>query len=462
MSFKYENKNGWNDLNKSEIKKVMSFSKRYMTFLNNAKTEREAVKEIIKLAKKEGFISLEEATQKKLNKPGTKIYSSNRDKSLALFILGKEPMNKGIKIIGSHIDSPRLDLKPNPMYEDKSLALLKTHYYGGIKKYQWATIALSLHGVVIDKNGNKIDVSIGDDDNDPVFYISDLLPHLSKDQISKKMHEGISGEDLNVIIGSIPHKIKKDSYSVKEGILNILNEKYGITEEDFISSEFELVPSFKAKDVGLDRSLIAGYGHDDKSCAYASLEAIKDITIPEKTISILFTDKEEIGSYGNSGGQSRFFEYAIAELINLTNKNYNELLLKQCFSNSKVISADVGAAFDSTYAAAYSKYNSAYIGHGVILKKYTGSRGKSGASDASAEYVGEIRKIFNDNNISWQASEMGKVDQGGGGTISYILANYNADVIDCGTPVLSMHAPIELISKVDLYNTYLAYKCFLN
>jgi len=390
-----------------------------------------------------------------------KIYSSYKGKTVALFVIGKEEIEKGMNIVGSHIDSPRLDLKAFPLYEAGELALLKTHYYGGIKKYQWATIPLSIHGVIIKRNGTKVPITIGEDSDDPVFVVSDILPHLGKDQAAKKMSEGITGEQLNVIIGNIPLKDKKIKEHIKLNILHILKEKYGIDEDDFVSAEIEVVPAGKAKDAGLDRSLILAYGHDDKACAFTCLKGILEIEHPQKTAVALFTDKEEIGSVGNTGMHSAFFDNTIAELITLEKRQYNELYLRRALTQSKVLSADVNAGFDPNFPEVFDKRNSSFIGKGIIITKFTGSRGKAGANDANAEFVGEIKKLFTDNKIVWQTAELGKVDIGGGGTIAYILANKGADVIDCGVAVLNMHAPFELISKVDLYMAYKAYKAFL-
>lgn len=452
---------GWKNLNKEEEEKVFAFGERYKSFLDKSKTERECAQHIIQLVQKQGFTSLEEAIDKQEElKPGQRLYSIYKGKLVALFVLGKKPLTEGMHIIGAHIDAPRLDLKPNPLYQQDDLAFLKTHYYGGIKKYQWVTIPLSLHGVVVKENGEKVHINIGEDEKDPVFYISDLLPHLAKDQMEKKLSEGITGEGLNLIVGSIPYGDEDIKDAVKLNILKILNEKYGIKEEDFASAELEVVPSYKAKDVGFDRSLLVGYGQDDRVCAYTSLEAIMDMGIPEKTAVALMTDKEEVGSQGNTGMESAFFENMVAEIIALTEKQPNELKVRRAMANSKVLSADVNAAFDPNFPDTHEKGNAAYMGKGVVLTKYTGARGKGGSNDANAEFVGEIRKIFNQNNVLWQTGELGKVDQGGGGTIAYILANCGMDVVDCGTPLFSMHAPLELASKLDIYMTYKAYHAF--
>ena len=391
--------------------------------------------------------------------PGDKVYYVNREKSVYAAVLGTKPVEAGLNIIGSHIDSPRLDLKPNPLYEDTGFAYFKTHYYGGVKKYQWTTIPLSIHGVIVKANGEKITINIGEDENDPIFTITDLLPHLAQEQMEKKLKDGIAGEDLNLLIGSIPIGDEKITERIKLNVLKILNDKYGITERDFVSSELELVPAFKARSLGFDRSMVAGYGQDDKVCAYTSLRALLDTLAPTKTAICIFADKEEIGSMGNTGMESHVFDTFISELLNKTNTNRPNLLDK-VFCNSKMLSADVDAGLDPIYASVSEKNNAAYLGRGVGLNKYTGARGKSGASDANAEFVATIRNIFEANNVSYQVSELGKVDTGGGGTIAYILANKGVDVIDCGVPVLSMHAPYEVTSKFDIYEAYRGYLVF--
>ncbi|SCY05155.1 aminopeptidase [Alkaliphilus peptidifermentans] len=455
-----EFKNAWEQLENNEMDEVFALGEAYKNFMDKGKTERECVHEIVRKAKENGFISLEEAMSIGTLKQGEKIYAINRDKAVALFVLGKEDIeNGGMRIVGSHLDAPRLDLKACPLYEDGGLALLKTHYYGGIKKYQWVAIPLALHGVIYRNNGEKLNIVIGEDENDPVFYITDLLPHLAADQMKKTMGEGITGEGLNILIGNIPFDGKDLNERVKLNILNILHEKYGIVEEDFTVAEIEIVPAGKARDVGLDRSMIAAHGHDDRVCSYAALKAVLEIENPNTTVVGLFVDKEEVGSMGNTGMESMFFENVVAELLALQGKD-SHLAIRRAFKNTKVLSGDVTAAFDPTYPEVLDKKNASYVGKGVTITKYTGVRGKSGSSDANAEFLAEIRKIFNDNNVTWQVGELGKVDQGGGGTIAYILANYGAEVVDCGTPMLSMHAPMELISKVDLYMTYKGYKAF--
>ncbi len=457
LSHKWQN--AWNKSQSTDL--VMSFNEEYKNFLDKCKTERESVKNIIRMAEENGYISIEEVISKNEKlKPGAKLYANNKGKSVALFVMGKEELSKGMNIVGSHIDSPRIDVKQFPLYEDSELALLKTHYYGGIKKYQWVSQPLALHGVVMKSDGEKVEISIGEQDDEPVFMITDLLIHLAKDQMGKKLSEGVTGEGLNILIGSIPYKDEELSDKVKLNVLNILNEKYGISEEDFATAELEAVPAGKARDLGLDRSLIVSYGHDDRVCAYTSMKAIFELDAPNKTSVALFADKEEIGSFGNTGMKSRFFEYMVSELIALTYDSYSDLLLKRAMNNSRVLSADVAAAFDPNYPEVLDKRNAAYIGKGVAVVKYTGARGKAGCNDANAEFVGDIRRIFNENDVAWQLGELGKVDQGGGGTIAYMLANYGMEVLDCGVPVLSMHAPYEVVSKADVYEAYKAYKAF--
>lgn len=456
-------KNAWETLNNKERERVFAVNDEYKDFLDKGKTERESAKEVIRQAKEKGYISIEEVIKKGIKPvPGTKIYANNKDKAVVLFVLGKEKLEKGMHIVGSHLDAPRLDLKQFPLYEDEGLALLKTHYYGGVKKYQWVTLPLALHGIVINKDGEKIDIVIGEDENDPVFFITDLLPHLAKDQMQKKMGEGITGEGLNLLVGSIPYNDDDISEKVKLNILNILNEKYRITEEDFTTAEFEVVPAGKSRDVGFDRSMVGGYGQDDRVCAFTSLKAILEVEKPNKTAVALFVDKEEIGSVGNTSMESKFFENIVSELINLTEDNYSELLVKRALSNSSVLSADTLGAFDPNYPEVLDKLNSPYIGKGIVILKYTGSRGKGGCNDANSEYIAKIRKIFNDNDVVWQMGELGKVDQGGGGTIAYILANYGMEVVDCGVSLLSVHAPYEIASKADVYMTIKGYNAFFN
>lgn len=449
-------KYGWEGLPDSVKNDIIKFSDEYIHFLNRSKTEREATSFITEILDKNGFVNIKD---KMILVPGDKVYYVNREKSVYVAIIGNKPVEAGLNIIGSHIDSPRLDLKPNPLYEDTGFAYFKTHYYGGIKKYQWTTIPLSIHGVIVKANGEKVTINVGEDDNDPIFTITDLLPHLAQEQMEKKLKDSISGEALNLLIGSIPIGDEKTTERIKLNVLKILNDKYGITERDFVSSELELVPAFKARSLGFDRSMVAGYGQDDKVCAYTSLRALLDTVTPVKTAVCIFADKEEIGSMGNTGMESHVFDTFISELLNKTNTNRPNLLDK-VFCNSKMLSADVDAGLDPIYASVSEKNNSAYLGKGVGLNKYTGIRGKSGASDANAEFVAQIRNIFESNNISYQVSELGKVDTGGGGTIAYILANKGVDVIDCGVPVLSMHSPYEVTSKFDVYESYKAYRVF--
>lgn len=461
MDLKHEFKNAW-EIEKKEnaIEQVMEYARNYMDFLSKSKTERLSVKEIIKLAKENGYISIDEAMEKGRVSHGDKIYAINKEKAVALFVIGKNYIEKGMKIIGSHIDSPRLDLKPNPLYQEANLGFFKTHYYGGIKKYQWTAIPLALHGVVILNDGTKVDVSIGEEDSDPVFCVTDLLVHLAGDQMQKKLSEGISGEALNVLIGNMPLD-GEEKEPITANILKILNEKYSIVEEDLLSAEIEVVPAGKARDLGFDRSMVLGYGHDDRVCSYAAVKAILETRQPEFTSVTLCVDKEEVGSQGNTGMHSKFFENTVAELIALEG-DYCDIKVRRALANSKVLSADVAAGYDPNFGEAYEKRNSAYMGNGIVLNKYTGSRGKSGCNDANAEFISEVKRIFNEGNVVWQTAELGKVDQGGGGTIAYILANQGAEVIDCGVGVLNMHAPHEIVSKVDIYEMYKGYKAFFN
>ena len=448
--------NGWDSLDSNQKEEVFDLSKKYMDFLNVAKTEREFIKHARKLANENGYKDIMEFDTLK---PGDKIYFVNREKSMYLAIIGEKSIEEGLHIIGSHVDSPRLDLKPNPLYEDTGLAYFKTHYYGGIKKYQWTTIPLSIHGVIVKANGEKIEVNIGEDEEDPIFTITDLLPHLAQEQMEKKLKNGVDGEDLNLLIGSIPYSSSKISEKVKLNILNILNQKYGITEADLTSSEIELVPAFKARSLGFDGSMVAAYGQDDKVCAYTSLHAMMELENVKNTAVCILSDKEEIGSMGNTGMESHMFDFFISEILNKLGVNRPNLLDK-VFCFSKMLSSDVDAGFDPIYASVSDKHNAGFLGKGISLNKYTGARGKSGASDANAEYVAWVRNILERNDIKYQIAELGKVDIGGGGTIAYIIANKGADVIDCGVPVLSMHAPYEVTSKYDIYSAYKTYKAF--
>ena len=447
---------GWEGTDTKQKEEIFSLSKKYMDFLNVAKTEREFIKEAKKMADENGYRDI--MTFETL-KPGDKIYFINRGKSMYLAIIGENTVEDGLHIIGSHVDSPRLDLKPNPLYEDTGLAYFKTHYYGGIKKYQWTTIPLSMHGVMVKTNGEKIEINIGEDENDPIFTITDLLPHLAQEQMEKKLKNGIDGEDLNLLIGSIPYDDKKVSEKVKLNILNILNQKYGITEIDLTSSEIELVPAFRARSLGFDESMVAAYGQDDKVCAYTSFTAMMELENVKNTAVCILSDKEEIGSMGNTGMESHMFDFFISEILNKLEVNKPNLLDK-VFCFSKMLSSDVDAGFDPIYANVSDKLNAGFLGKGISLNKYTGSRGKSGASDANAEYVAWVRNVLEKHDIKYQIAELGKVDIGGGGTIAYILANKGADVIDCGVPVLSMHAPYEVTSKFDIYSAFKTYKAF--
>ncbi len=447
---------GWKDLDENTKNEVFALSKRYMDFLNVSKTEREFIKNARKMADEHGFRDIMEFSSLK---PGDKVYFVNREKSMYLAIIGEESVENGIHIIGSHVDSPRLDLKPNPLCEEGGLAYFKTHYYGGIKKYQWTTIPLSIHGVLVKANGEKMEVNIGEDENDPIFTITDLLPHLAQAQMEKKLKDGVEGENLSLLVGSIPYDEKECTEQVKLNVLNILNKKYGITEADFTSSELELVPQFKARSLGFDESMVAAYGQDDKVCAFTSLAAMMELTNVKKTAVCILSDKEEIGSMGNTGMESHMFDFFISEVLNKLGVNRPNLLDK-VFCFSKMLSSDVDAGYDPLYASVSDKHNAGFIGKGISLNKYTGARGKSGASDANAEYVAWVRNVLESNGIKYQVAELGKVDIGGGGTIAYILANKGTDVIDCGVPVLSMHAPYEVTSKFDVFEAYRTYGAF--
>ena len=450
------NKSGWETVDSDKRNKIEDISTKYMNFLNRAKTEREFIKRARELANNNGYRDIMEF---ETLKPGDKIYFVNREKSMYLAIIGENSIENGIHIIGSHVDSPRLDLKPNPLYEDTGFAYFKTHYYGGIKKYQWTAIPLSIHGVIAKTNGEKVEINIGEDEADPIFTITDLLPHLAQEQMEKKLKNGIDGEDLNLLVGSMPYNDAKGTDRVKLNILNLLNQKYGITEEDLTSAEIELVPAFKARTLGLDGSMIAAYGQDDKVCAYTSLQAMMELDNVKNTAVCILSDKEEIGSMGNTGMESHMFDFFISEILNKLGVNRPNLLDK-VFCFSKMLSSDVDAGFDPMYASVSDKTNAGFLGKGISLNKYTGARGKSGASDANAEYVAWVRNILEKNDIRYQVAELGKVDVGGGGTIAYIIANKGADVIDCGVPVLSMHAPYEVTSKYDVYSAYETYKAF--
>lgn len=451
----------WDKYSKEDFEKVFGLSDRYKAFMSKCKTERECVNEFVVLAEKEGYRNLNDIVNKgEALKAGDKVYVNHMGKCLALFVIGKEPMEKGMRILGAHLDSPRIDLKQNPLYEDSELAMMETHYYGGIKKYQWVTIPLAIHGVVVKKDGTLVDIVIGEDENDPVIGISDLLIHLSADQMQKKLAEGVTGEDLNILVGSIPVENKEEKNRVKLNVLRMLNEKYGITEADFVSAELEVVPAGKARDYGLDRSMVLAYGHDDRVCSYTSFEAMLPITETDKTLVTLLVDKEEVGSIGATGMQSRFFENAVAEIMDRLG-DYSELKVRRALANSKMLSSDVSAAFDPNYPGVMEKKNCAFFGKGIVFNKYTGARGKSGCNDANAEFVAQIRNIMDKHGVTWQTAELGKVDQGGGGTIAYILAEYGMEVIDCGVALHNMHAPWEVASKADIYETMRGYYAFL-
>lgn len=453
----YERKNGWSLINENERIKIDDFSDGYISFISKSKTEREFHDNAIEILKQSGFKNISEFSKLKT---GDKIYISNYGKTLFAFIIGKKDLMDGTHIVGSHIDSPRIDIKQNPLYENSEICYLDTHYYGGIKKYQWLTIPLALHGVVIGKNGEKINITIGENDDEPVFCITDLLPHLANNQMKKSLSDAVEGENLDILVGSIPVKDKNAKEKVKKNILDILNKKYGVSESDFLSAEIEAVPAFKPRYLGFDKSLILAYGHDDRVCAYASLKAFTQLNEVEYTSILILADKEEIGSYGATGMGSNSFENACSEIINLYYGTYSELNLKRMLKNSWMLSADVNAVLDPLYPSVSEKKNSALINYGVCVTKYTGSKGKSGSSDANAEFVAEIRRIFDSNKIIWQTGELGKVDEGGGGTIAHYLARYGMQVIDCGVGLMSMHAPMEVASKLDVYMTYKAYYYF--
>lgn len=446
----------WEKYNDEQINDITTFNEGYKNYITKGKTERLCVSETVKLAMAHGYKELNEVD---ILKPGDKVYVTNMKKNIALFVIGKKPLEDGMRILGAHIDSPRMDLKQNPLYESEGFAMLDTHYYGGVKKYQWVTIPLSMVGVVVKKDGTVINVNIGEDENDPVVGISDLLVHLSADQLKKDGAKVIEGEDLDVTFGSIPLK-DHEKDAVKANVLKILKDKYDFDEEDFLSAEIEIVPSGKARDYGIDRSMVAGYGHDDRVCAYTSLMAILDIEMPDYTSCCILVDKEEIGSVGATGAQSLFFENTVSELL-LKQGTDSFVKTRKAMANSKMLSSDVSAGVDPLYLSVNDKKNAAYLGKGIVFNKYTGARGKSGSNDANPEYMAEIRKILDDDNIYYQTAELGKVDQGGGGTIAYILGNYNMNVIDAGVAVLNMHAPMEIVSKVDVYEAYLAYRTFL-
>ena len=453
-----DKKCGWADLSEEKKNEIYNYCNSYMNFLNNGKTEREIIKESKFIADSNGFKNIDEVES--LN-PGDKVYYINKNKAMYLAVIGSDSIENGINVVGAHADSPRLDLKPNPLYEDDGFAFFKTQYYGGIKKYQWTTIPLALHGVIVKKSGEVVEVNIGENENDPIFVITDLLPHLAQEQMQRKLGEGIKGEELNLLVGSIPYNDKDISEKVKLNILSLLNKKYGIVEADFLSAELEIVPAFKARSLGFDESMVAAYGQDDKICVYTSLSALMNVNNPKTTAVCLIADKEEIGSMGNTGMQSNVFDTFMSEILNKLGVNRPNLLDK-VFCNSKMLSADVDAGLDPTFASVAEKNNASYLGRGIGLNKYTGGRGKGGSSDANAEFVAYIRNMLESNNLAYQIAELGKVDLGGGGTIAYILANKGMDVIDCGVPVLSMHTPYEVTSKFDVYTAFETYKAFFN
>ena len=455
-----ERKNAWNTYGKREISELEELNSNYIDFLSDCKTERECVKETVRQAREKGYKSLEEVIEKgQPLKQGDKVYAVCMNKTVALFNIGKIPMEQGMNILGAHIDSPRMDIKQNPLYESNNMAYLDTHYYGGIKKYQWVTLPLAIHGVVVKKDGTKVEVNIGEKDTDPVFCVTDLLIHLAGQQMEKNAAKVIEGENLDILVGSIPLE-DKEKDAVKEGIIGILKNIYEMEEEDFMSAELEVVPAGRAREMGFDRSMIMAYGQDDKVCAYTSLAAMLETDKIDKTACCLLVDKEEIGSVGATGMQSKFFENTVAELLNL-NGDYNELKLKRCLAHSRMLSSDVNAAFDPLYSDVFKNNSSSFLGSGVVFNKFTGSRGKSGSNDANAEYLAVLRNIMDNHNVHFQMSELGKVDAGGGGTIAYIMSLYGMEVIDCGVAVLNMHAPWEVTSKADIYETYKCYKAFL-
>ena len=453
QELEYKNKGAFDTISEDELERSFAYAESYKLFLDYGKTERESVSYAIAMAEKRGYTEYrlgDEITE------GGKYYYNNRGKELILFKVGEEPLEKGAYIMAAHVDSPRIDLKQNPLYEDSGFGMFKTHYYGGIKKYQWTAVPLALHGVVVKNDNTVVDICIGEDEDEPIFYISDLLPHLAKDQMGKTLAEGITGEGLNIIVGSEPYREEETDGAIRLNLLRILNEKYGIKEEDFLSAELSAVPAMKARDIGLDRSLIAGYGHDDRVCAYSEITALFDTDNTEKTVFAVLADKEETGSDGVTGMQSEIFADILAEVCEAKGANYRVVK-----ANSKCLSADVNACYDPNYPEVLEKKNACYINHGVVLSKFTGARGKSGTSDATAEFTGYVRNFLNDAGVVWQMAELGKVDQGGGGTVAKFLANMNIDTLDVGVPVISMHAPYEAISKLDLYMTYKAFCAFI-
>lgn len=454
------NKNAWKTYTEEDISGLERLNASYRKFLSDCKTERECTKEIIRRAEEAGYIDLDTCINEgKTIKSGDKLYAVNMNKSVALFNMGKRPISEGMNIIGAHIDSPRLDVKQNPLYEEGGMAYLDTHYYGGIKKYQWTALPLAIHGVIVKKDGTCVEVCVGEEDDDPVFCITDLLIHLSSKQMEKTGAKVIEGEQLDVVVGSIPLS-DSEKNCVKENVLNILKKEYDIEEEDFVSAELEVVPAGKARELGFDRGMIMSYGQDDRVCAFTSLEAQLNVGNPERTTCCLLVDKEEIGSVGATGMRSHFFENTVSEIINLM-EEYSELKVRRCLKNSYMLSTDVNAGYDPMFAEVFDSKNASYCGNGVVFSKYTGSRGKSGSNDANAEYIAKIRNVMDNNNVVYQTAELGKVDAGGGGTIAYILSLYGMEVIDCGVAVLNMHAPWEIVSKADVYETEKCYRAFL-
>ena len=455
-----ERPNAWKGYTKKDVKELNKLSREYREFLDEGKTERECVNKAVSMAEAAGYENLADivAAGKKL-KQGDKVYSVGMKKMVSLFQIGKRPLEDGMAILGAHIDSPRLDIKQNPLYEEGGFAYLDTHYYGGIKKYQWVTLPLAIHGVIIKKDGTVQDVNIGEEESDPVFCVTDLLIHLAGERMEKKANKVIEGEELDILFGSIPLK-DEEKDAVKRGVLDILKEKYDMAEEDFLSAELEVVPAGKAREAGIDSSMIMGYGQDDRVCAFTSLKAMLDVEDTDHTTCCLLVDKEEIGSVGATGMKSKIFENTVAEILNCMGE-YSELSLRRCLSNSKMLSSDVSAAYDPTFKAVYEPNNAAYFGKGMVFNKYTGSRGKSGSNDANAEYISTIRRILDDHKVCYQTAELGKVDIGGGGTIAYIMALYGMEVVDCGVAVLNMHAPWEVVSKADVYETMQGYVIFL-
>jgi len=453
-----EYKNIWETATTEDVDYAYAFAEDYKSFLDIGKTERECVITVIEACEELGFVDLEQVNELK---PGMKVYQSIKGKGVLAAVIGRKTAKEGFNLLGAHIDAPRLDLKPCPVYEEDEMVFLKTHYYGGIKKYQWVSIPLAMHGVVMRRDGSKITICIGEKEDDPVFTITDLLPHLGEEQMSKKATEVIKGEDLNIIIGGLPLNKEDISKKYKLALMKLLYDEYRITEKDLVGAELEMVPAYKAKDVGFDRSFIGAYGQDDRVCAFPALVAVTQQEIPLKTCICILTDKEEIGSEGNTGAKSRLYENFLAEIYAKTSNGYDELGFRKCIANSKMLSADVCNGYDPTYSTVSDPKNSAYLSKGICLEKYTGSRGKSGASDANCEFFAEVTRAFDANSIPWQTGELGKVDIGGGGTICKYMANLGMEVLDCGVPVLSMHAPFEVTSKIDVYYTYLAYKAFI-